>query len=169
METKAVESPHVALASVNSLGSDVTCQGVARTKLSPWSMWHKLNCFTAVTVCLSVCRPRSVGNSMFRTCSNGVNSFTSVTNNYICDSTTILALGATHCYGPFRSLLYRFLTLHKTEWATCIAYFDIKEFRILPTEGAQVYHMNLKTSSDYVPNSINQLVSFRGGQDIFWG
>jgi hypothetical protein len=54
VETKAVDSPHVALASVNSLGSDVTCQGVARTKLSPWSMWHKLNCFTAVTVCLSV-------------------------------------------------------------------------------------------------------------------
>lgn len=51
-----------------SLGSDVICHGVANTKFSPWSMWHQLNCFTDV----SVCHPRSVGNRMFRTCSNGV-------------------------------------------------------------------------------------------------
>jgi hypothetical protein len=51
---KVTESSHMASASVNSLGNDVTCQGVSRIKLSPWSMWYQLNCFTAVIPCLSV-------------------------------------------------------------------------------------------------------------------
>ena len=52
---KVTESSHMASASVNSLGNDVTCQGVSRMKLSPWSIWYQLNCFTAVIPCLSVC------------------------------------------------------------------------------------------------------------------